>query len=108
MGRSIDGVTLVVLAFTSQVVATQMALAADAANGLHLAERWCASCHVVTSTQNKGADSTPTFVSIAQRKDFSVEKLAFFLLDPHPVMPNMSLSRNEAQDIAAYIARLRK
>jgi hypothetical protein len=39
---------------------------------------------------------------------FNVEKLAFFLLDPHPVMPNMSLSRNEAQDIAAYIARIRK
>ena len=108
MRRSLDYLTLVVLAVASPVLASQVALAADADNGLRLAERWCASCHVVTRAQKKGGDGTATFVSIAQRKDFSVEKLAFFLLDPHPIMPNMSLSRNEAQDIAAYIARLRK
>lgn len=108
MRRSVDCVALVLLAVASQAFASQPALAADADNGLRLAERWCASCHVVTSTQSKAGDATPTFASIAQRKDFSVEKLAFFLLDPHPIMPNMSLSRNEAQDIAAYIGRLRK
>jgi mono/diheme cytochrome c family protein len=88
--------------------ASQVAQAADADNGLRLAERWCASCHVVSATQSKGADGVASFASIAQRADFSVEKLAFFLLNPHPVMPSMSLTRNEAQDIAAYIARLRK
>ena len=31
-------------------------------------------------------------------------KLALFLLEPHPKMPNMNLSRNEANDLAAYIA----
>jgi mono/diheme cytochrome c family protein len=102
MKRSIS-VMLVVLASASQA-----ARAADADNGLRLAERWCASCHVVSTTQSKGGDSVPSFASIAQRADFSVEKLAFFLLNPHPVMPSMSLTRNEAQDIAAYIARLRK
>ena len=108
MRRSIDCVRLVALAFAGQLFASQVVFAADADNGLRLAERWCASCHVVTRAQSKGTDSTPTFVSVAQRKDFSVEKLAFFLLDPHPIMPNMALTRNEAQDIAAYIARLRK
>ena len=108
MRRTIDCVRLVALACAIQLLASQVAFAADADNGLRLAERWCASCHVVTRTQSKGADSTPTFASVAQRKDFSVEKLAFFLLDPHPIMPNMALTRTEAQDIAAYIARLRK
>ena len=103
MERSTYYVTLVVLAFASQV-----ALAADADNGSRLAERWCASCHIVSSTQSKGFDGTPSFASVAQRPDFSVEKLAFFLFNPHPIMPNMSLTRNEAQDIAAYIAQLRK
>jgi hypothetical protein len=50
----------------------------------------------------------PSFASIAQREGFSADKLAFFLLVPHPIMPNMSLSRDEAQDIAAYIATQRR
>jgi hypothetical protein len=29
--------------------------------------------------------------------------LAFFLLTPHPRMPDMNLSRSEAADLAAYI-----
>jgi hypothetical protein len=31
--------------------------------------------------------------------------LAYFLLSPHPRMPDMNLSRSEAADLAAYIAR---
>jgi mono/diheme cytochrome c family protein len=93
---------------TVLAVAGRTAPAADASNGLRLAERWCAACHIVSSTQGKGVDGVPPFASIAQRPGFNVEKLAFFLLDPHPIMPNMALSRTEAQDIAAYIARLRK
>ena len=34
-------------------------------------------------------------------------RLTFFLLDPHPKMPDMALSRAEAADLAAYIATLR-
>ena len=96
-------VTLAFLACTVEAT-----FAADADNGLRLAERWCASCHVVSSAQSTGNDRVPPFSAIAHRADFSVEKLAFFLLNPHPIMPNMSLTRNEAQDIAAYIAQLRK
>ena len=39
---------------------------------------------------------------------FSAEKLALFLLDPHPKMPNMELSRREAADLADYIAKLER
>jgi len=85
----------------------EAAFAADADNGLRLAQRWCAACHIVSSAQSRGSDSAPSFESMAKRADFSAEKLAFFLLEPHPKMPNMSLTRSEAQDIAAYIATLR-
>lgn len=78
--------------------------AADVENGRTLVERWCASCHVVSGSQSKGTDMAPSFASIAERPDFSVDKLAFFLLDPHPKMPNMALSRGEAANISAYIA----
>jgi len=49
----------------------------------------------------------PSFASVARKPDFSPERLAFFLLDPHPKMPNFPLSRAEAGDIAAYIGSLR-
>jgi mono/diheme cytochrome c family protein len=86
----------------------EAAFAADADNGSRLAQRWCASCHIVTGTQSRGTDAVPSFASIAQREGFSADRLAFFLLIPHPIMPNMSLSRDEAQDIAAYIATQRR
>jgi mono/diheme cytochrome c family protein len=110
MKRPIDWAIPCITAATlgALAVASQAAPAADANNGLRLAERWCAACHLVSKAQSKGADSAPSFVSVAQRPGFSAERLAFFLLDPHPIMPNMALSRKEAADIAAYIARLRK
>jgi mono/diheme cytochrome c family protein len=94
------------LAVTSGV-GMSPASAADANHGADLANRWCASCHVVASGQTQASADVPSFVSVAQRPDFSPERLAFFLLDPHPKMPNFSLSRSEAGDIAAYIASLR-
>ena len=84
------------------------AMAADADHGGELAKRWCASCHVVGSDQKRASADVPPFATIARRSDFNAEKLAFFLLEPHPKMPNFPLSRNEAGDIAAYIGSLRK
>jgi mono/diheme cytochrome c family protein len=83
-----------------------IARAADADHGELVAKRWCAACHIVAADQKQGADNVPSFASVATRPDFSAAKLAFFLLDPHPKMPNMALTRREAEEIAAYIARL--
>ena len=83
------------------------ALAADPFNGERLAERWCAACHVVTANQSRASADAPPFAEIAKRPAFSESGLTTFLLDPHAKMPNMNLSRIEAGDIAAYIARLR-
>jgi mono/diheme cytochrome c family protein len=84
------------------------AMAADANHGAELAKRWCATCHLVESSQSQASADVPPFATIARRSDFTPEKVAFFLLDPHPKMPNFPLSRNEAADIAAYIGSLRK
>ena len=86
------------------VSAGDVTLAADPDNGSTLAQRWCSACHVVSGTQTKGTDIAPSFVSIAEKPDFNVERLAYFLLEPHPKMPNMSLSREEAKNLSAYIA----
>jgi hypothetical protein len=85
-----------------------LAWGADVNHGAELAKRWCATCHVVAGDQKQASADVPPFAAIARRSDFTPEKVAFFLLDPHPKMPNFSLSRNEAGDLAAYIGSLRK
>jgi len=80
------------------------AAAADAAHGEQLAKRWCAACHVVAPDQTRGADNVPAFATIAKTTGFSEDKVARFLMDPHPKMPDMQLGRAEAKDLAAYIA----
>jgi len=88
-------------------VATQPALSADAFNGERLAQRWCAACHVVTSAQREANADAPPFQEIARRQEFTEGGLMTFLLNPHAKMPNMNLSRIEAGDIAAYVAKLK-
>jgi len=85
-----------------------VAIAADADHGAELAKRWCATCHLVDSDQKRASADVLPFATIARTPEFSPEKLAFFLLDPHPKMPNFQLSRSEAADLAAYMASLRK
>jgi mono/diheme cytochrome c family protein len=96
------------LAVLAGVVVTQVAEAADAYNGGQIARRWCEPCHVVASDQQGTTGEAPPFASIAKRSGFDAGQLAVFLFDPHPKMPNMSLTRIEAGDLAAYIASLGK
>jgi mono/diheme cytochrome c family protein len=84
------------------------AFAADPDNGQRLAHRWCEACHVVSSTQTRpAADQAPPFATIARKPNFNAAALALFLLNPHPKMPDMNLTRTEAADLAAYIATLK-
>jgi mono/diheme cytochrome c family protein len=96
------------LVVAAAAVSGSLAMAADAGHGSDLAKRWCAACHVVNGDQKQASTDAPPFVAIASKSDFIPEKIAFFLLDPHPKMPNFPLSRSEAADLAAYIGSLRK
>jgi mono/diheme cytochrome c family protein len=78
--------------------------AADARKGETLAKRWCANCHIVASDQQSGTTQSPPFSAVANKPGFNEQLLAFYLLTPHPRMPDMNLSRGEAADLAAYIA----
>lgn len=94
---------LSLLLLTAAAAAGTGAYAADAFKGEALAKRWCAACHIVASDQQRGTTQAPPFSAVAGKPDFNERTLAFFLLTPHPRMPDMSLTRNEAADIAAYI-----
>lgn len=103
MGR-LHQIGFVVL--VSAVVATST-LAANPDQGETLVKRWCAGCHLVAADQKGATTEAPTFASVAKRPDFDAAKIAFFLVNPHAKMANMQLSRDEAADIAAYIATLK-
>ena len=99
MSRTI--IALSVLVVTAAL--TGGAIAADVRKGETLAKRWCATCHVVATDQTRGTAQAPPFSAIANKRGFNETALAYFLLTPHPRMPDMNLSRSEAADIAAYI-----
>jgi mono/diheme cytochrome c family protein len=99
--RAIGGLLVAMIAF-----AASAAYAADASNGKRLALRWCASCHLVARDQTGPTSEAPPFPTLAARTDLDATTIAHFLLDPHPRMPNMELTRNEAADLATYIKSL--
>jgi len=90
------------------VLGSSTTFAADVQHGATIARRWCSSCHVVASNQRQITGEAPPFATIAHMPAFDEHRLAFFLLDPHPKMPDMGLSRTDAADLAAYIASLGK
>jgi mono/diheme cytochrome c family protein len=89
------------------LLATGPAIAANPVRGEALAEHWCASCHVVFPDQRRALSDAPSFRSIVRRPGFNSRALAYWLLAPHPPMPAFSLTRDEADDIAAYIESVR-
>ena len=95
--------TAAILCATLVSVSAEGAFAADAHKGETLAKRWCATCHVVASDQQRGTTQSPPFSAIANKPGFDERTLAYFLLMPHPRMPDMNLTRGEATDLAAYI-----
>jgi mono/diheme cytochrome c family protein len=99
MHRIFSGLTLLI----AVTVAPHAALAANTANGEKLAKRWCAACHIVASDQKSGNTQVAPFSAMAKEPGFDAAKLALYLLLPHPKMPDMNLTRDEAADLTAYI-----
>lgn len=86
-------------------IAAGAAHAGDAQKGGVIARRWCASCHVVAKDQTTAVADAPSFHDIALRRT-DRKQIANFLVDPHPPMPDMHLSRKEIDDIVSYIRSL--
>ena len=87
-------------------VATARPTRADASRGSQLARQWCASCHV-TSGDPAGniQQGPPSFHTIAGAR--TADQLRAFLSHPHGAMPDLSLTRQEIDDLVGYIETLR-
>ena len=80
----------------------------DVTTGREIAGKLCVGCHVIemSSGGNTQAD-VPSFPSIANRPNQSLEALSGWLMAPHAPMPDPHLTRKEIRDLAGYIVSLR-
>ena len=102
---------LFVLAVASSMAMAAPVLAQDApgdvASGRRLAETLCANCHQIDFQQPKAAARAPGFVQIAKMPSTTGLALNVFLRTSHDVMPNYILSRQDSDDIVAFILSLK-
>ncbi len=82
-------------------------LPGDAERGEKLARQWCGSCHMLEGAKRAG-DAAPTFREIARDPKRSADELRAFLSRPHPPMPPLALSRQEIEDLVAYLGYLKE
>jgi mono/diheme cytochrome c family protein len=85
------------------------AQAQDVARGKAMAERWCANCHVVSSSATIAkVDGLQTFPALAADSKLTESKLRAAMTSQHGGgMPDFSLTRQEQDDLVAYIYSLR-
>lgn len=80
----------------------------SATRGRELAVRLCSSCHVVDGAATAAVpESIGTFRGIANSPGQSAERISNILILPHLPMPDNQLTRDEIQDILAYLETLR-
>jgi mono/diheme cytochrome c family protein len=104
--------TLVPMALFTSIALSLPAEAqsADPSVGLHLAETVCSACHQVgaaPSPQNSKSGA-PTFVAISRMPSMNELAIKVFMRTSHPPMPNIILSKEESDSVAAYIVNLTK
>jgi mono/diheme cytochrome c family protein len=80
--------------------------AEEAAEGLKLADQWCASCHAIAPGR-AGTEAAPPFDSIVREGGRSDEWIATWLSTPHEMMPDLTLTRAEIAALVAYFDSLR-
>ena len=79
----------------------------SAARGRELAVRLCANCHLVDGSRKSAPEGIGTFRGIANRPGQTADRISNTLILPHMPMPDTQITREEIQDILAYLETLR-
>jgi mono/diheme cytochrome c family protein len=79
--------------------------ASDAGAGRDLVMRSCISCHA-TGTNKTASDGAPPLSFLAKDNKQRPAWMRGWLMDPHPPMPNIMLSRAQIDSIIAYLNSL--
>ena len=81
----------------------------DPAAGLRMAATWCANCHrVAPGGPGPSTDAAPAFQAIARMPSTTSMALRVFLQTPHASMPDYRLTREELDDVVAYLISLKR
>jgi mono/diheme cytochrome c family protein len=85
------------------------AQAADVAQGKTLVKTLCSNCHIVGPGEVPGTVNAdiPSFMAVAAKPGQSAEKIRGFILNPHPDMPKVQLTKSELESVSAYIMSLK-
>jgi len=95
-----------VTAIAVSLAASPTSLAQGSADaGKRLAQQWCSSCHQVEPTA-PAKDVAPPFASLGVQKDKDPGWIRAWLTNPHPPMQGINLSRQQIDDIVAYLQKL--
>jgi cytochrome c len=81
------------------------AASGNAEAGRQLVTRSCSSCHATDSAKT-ASDNAPPFAAVAKTNKERPAWIRGWLMQPHPPMPNISLSRQQIDDIIAYLGTL--
>jgi mono/diheme cytochrome c family protein len=102
-------VLIALLATLAHLFSLGVSAASDVTAGKSLAERWCSNCHLVGPAQQRGTSiGAPPFSAIAQTSSTTPMSLRAFLMRSHPPMPDLHLTRDEIEDVSAYILSLKQ
>lgn len=77
----------------------------DPEAGRELARTWCTSCHVV-DIEGQGTDAGPALPALLGDRQRTEDELRGWLAAPHPPMPDLALTRQEIENIVAYLQSL--
>ena len=83
--------------------------AGNALRGGKIAERWCATCHIVgPGLVRLNKDFPASFQEIADTPGMGELALKVFFQTPHKQMPNFSITGEVRDDLIAYITGLKR
>lgn len=82
-----------------------LAAAGNAEAGRQFVMRSCSSCHA-TEAAKTATDNAPPFSVVAKTNKANPAWIRGWLMAPHPPMPNISLSRQQIDDVVAYLSTL--
>jgi mono/diheme cytochrome c family protein len=81
----------------------------DAGEGLALAQQACAACHATVPEQARSPNArAPRFADLAAAPGMTNAALMVALTTPHAGMPMFTLTRDQRDDVIAYILSLRQ
>jgi mono/diheme cytochrome c family protein len=103
--RLVTFIMLLCLGAVSPAVGQQ---AGDPAAGLALAGEICSDCHSIEAGEAVSPVlDAPSFQAIANKPEISELALTVFFQTPHPSMPNLIVTGDDADNLVAYLLSLK-